>query len=457
MGPQRACVRLWISRSAPAVVLRVIEPADAGLARIVWGVSGLVHAIGDTLAARFGACTVRGELSGYARAASGHCYFSLKDADGDSVSIRCAMFKRAAGQLQFQPADGQQVQLRGRVAVYEPRGELQFIVEAMQRSGEGLLYEQFLRLKQKLDAAGLFEAARKRPIAAYPQRVGIVTSLGGAVLHDVATSLARRAPHVGLIVYPSLVQGAEAPAALVAAIETAGRRRDVDTLLVCRGGGSTEDLWAYNDERVVRAIAACPIPVVSGIGHETDTTLADFAVDLRAPTPTAAAELCTPSRAEGLAALSAAAMALRGRMHRAIDTEAQRLDGVSMRALRPAQAVRRQAQALDLWSLRLASATQRLAAHRAQTLQVAAGRFQRSGAASLQRAVQRFDRVESRLQALNPSGVLARGYAWLSDEAGHALVSASQLTVGQSVRAVLADGMADAQVTAVTRRPASKG
>ncbi len=413
--------------------------------------AALIHAISDTLAARFAACTVRGELSGYTRAASGHCYFTLKDADGDAAAIRCAMFKRAAGLLQFLPADGQQVQLRGRIAVYEPRGELQFIVESMQRSGDGSLYEQFLRLKQKLEFEGLFDASRKRPLLSHPRRVGIVTSLGGAVLHDVATSLARRAPQVELIVYPSLVQGSEAPAALVAAIEMAGRRREVDTLLLCRGGGSIEDLWAFNDERVVRAIAACPIPVVSGVGHETDTTLSDFVADLRAPTPTAAAELCAPSRADSLSVLDAAAAAMRRRMRRALDTEAQRLDTLAMRSLRPVDAVRRQAQVLSLWALRLASAAQRLVAVRAQGLQLSGVRFQRAGFTSIQAAVQSLDRLDARLQGLDPAVVLKRGYAWVSDDGGRPLVSASQLRIGQSVRAVLSDGVAVAQVTAVTK------
>ncbi len=413
--------------------------------------AALVHAIGDTLAARFAACTVRGELSNYTRAASGHCYFTLKDANGDAAAIRCAMFKRAASLLQFLPADGQQVQLRGRVAVYEPRGELQFVVEVMQRSGDGSLYEQFLRLKQRLEAEGLFDATRKRALAPHPRRIGIVTSLGGAVLHDVATSLARRAPQVELLVYPSLVQGSEAPAALVAAIETAGRRLEVDTLLLCRGGGSIEDLWAFNDERVVRAIAACPIPVVSGVGHETDSTLADFVADLRAPTPTAAAELCAPSRVDSLSVLGVAAAAMNRRMRRALDTEAQRLDTLAMRSLRPVDAVRRQVQDLNLWSLRLASAAQRLVAIRAQALQLSGSRFQRAGTVSIQAAVKSLDRLDARLQGLDPAVVLKRGYAWVSDDLGRPLVSASQLRIGQSVRAVLSDGVAVAQVTAVTR------
>jgi len=431
----------------------VVDLPDASFPRVVWGVAALVHAIGDTLAARFAACTVRGELSNYTRAASGHCYFTLKDANGDAAAIRCAMFKRAASLLQFLPADGQQVQLRGRVVVYEPRGELQFVVEVMQRSGDGSLYEQFLRLKQRLEAEGLFDATRKRALAPHPRRIGIVTSLGGAVLHDVATSLARRAPQVELLVYPSLVQGSEAPAALVAAIETAGRRLEVDTLLLCRGGGSIEDLWAFNDERVVRAIAASPIPVVSGVGHETDSTLADFVADLRAPTPTAAAELCAPSRVDSLSVLGVAAAAMNRRMRRALDTEAQRLDTLAMRSLRPVDAIRRQIQDLNLWSLRLASAAQRLVAIRAQALQLSGSRFQRAGTASIQAAVKSLDRLDARLQGLDPAVVLKRGYAWVSDDLGRPLVSASQLRIGQSVRAVLSDGVAVAQVTAVTRTP----
>ncbi|MFM9916228.1 MAG: exodeoxyribonuclease VII large subunit [Rhizobacter sp.] len=435
----------------------MVDAPDAGFQRVVWGVAGLVHAIGDALAARFGACTVRGELSGYTRASSGHCYFNLKDANGDSAAIRCAMFKRAASLLQFQPSDGQQVQLRGRVAVYEPRGELQFIVEAMQLSGEGSLYEQFLRIKRKLELEGLFEADRKRPVATHPRRIGIVTSLDAAALHDVASALARRSPHVELIVYPSLVQGSEAPAALVSAIESAGSRHEVDTLLVCRGGGSMEDLWAFNDERVVRAIAASSIPVIVGVGHETDTTLADFVADLRAPTPTAAAELCAPASADDLALLAAAAIGLRRRVHRVLETEAQRLDSLAMRSLRPAEAVRRQLQTLDLWSHRLASATQRVAASGRHDLQAVGERFGRASRVSTQRAAQALDRLEVRLRGLDPAGVLRRGYAWLSDDSGHALVSVSQLSVGRSVQAVLSDGVAAAQVTAVTPTPRHSG
>jgi exodeoxyribonuclease VII large subunit len=232
------------------------EPFRNGLARQVWSVAALVQAASDALAARFSGCAVQGELSNFARAASGHCYFSLKDGEGAPALLRCAMFRRAATLLDFAPADGQRVELRGRLAVYEPRGELQFVVESMQRAGSGSLYEQFLRLKAQLEAQGLFDAARKRTIAAFPARIGVVTSLGAAALHDVLTALARRCPHVAVFVYPSQVQGHEAPASLVAALASANRHAEVDALILCRGGGAIEDLWAFNDERVVRAVAA---------------------------------------------------------------------------------------------------------------------------------------------------------------------------------------------------------
>jgi exodeoxyribonuclease VII large subunit len=430
----------------------LIEPGQGLPQRVVWSVAGLVHAVGDALSARFSACTVVGELSGFARAASGHSYFTLKDADGESASLRCAMFKRAGALLQFIPADGQQVQLRGRLAVYEPRGELQFIVESMQRSGEGALYERFLQLKRQMESQGLFDPQRKRALPAWPQRVGVVTSLDAAALHDVMSSFARRIPHVELIVYPSLVQGAQAPESLVAAIERAGLRREVDTLLLCRGGGSMEDLWAFNDERVVRAVVASPIVVISGVGHETDFTLVDFASDLRAPTPTAAAELCACSRQDALAALSGTAESMRRRMQQALDTQSQRTDKLAARLLRPADALRQQARLLDQLAHRLSAAAGRQLGQTRQGLDARAGGLARAGVRWRLTTRHRLDRIGDRLRGLDPDHVLRRGYAWLSDERGEALTSARQLTVGQSLRAVLCDGEAEVQVAKVKPR-----
>ena len=423
--------------------------APAALPNRVWSVSALLLALGDAVASRFSACTVQGELSGFSRAASGHCYFSLKDAEGQAMLIRCAMFRRAASLLDFLPAEGQRVQLRGRVAVYEPRGELQFVVEAMQRSGEGALFEQFLRLKSRLEAEGLFDAARKRPLPRFAQRLGIVTSLAAAALHDVLASLARRAPHVGVVIYPSPVQGPDAPQALADALALAGRRAEVDILLLCRGGGSLDDLWAFNDERVARAVAASPIPVVCGVGHETDVTLADFAADLRAPTPTAAAELATASQLDGLNTLAALQQALRRRTRHALDTQMQALDGLALRLSRPADSVRRQAQQLDFQAHRLRAGTQAAVARQALALGVLAARLRRSAAVQLEGKLHVLAQLDARLGALDPSRVLERGYAWLSDESGQALPSVHGLRVGQALRAVLADGSVDARVTAL--------
>ncbi len=252
------------------------EPATSALGPRALGVAALLLAAGDALQARLGAVAVRGEITNFTRAASGHRYFGLKDSDGAPALLRCAMFRRAASLLDFNPRDGQQVEVRGRIAVYEARGELQCVVEALLPQGAGSLYELFLRQKARLEAAGLFDAARKRELPGHPRAIGVVSSLGAAALRDVLTALARRAPHVQVIVYPSAVQGAEAPPQLVQAIALAGRRAEVDTLIVCRGGGSIEDLWAFNDEAVVRAIVASPLPVVCGVGHETDVTLEDL-------------------------------------------------------------------------------------------------------------------------------------------------------------------------------------
>ena len=434
---------------AEAVDQTALAPAQ----RQVWEVAAIVHAMGDALEARFAACAVNGEISGFARAASGHCYFSLKDAEGRAALIRCAMFRRAASLLDFSPADGQTVVVRGRVGIYEPRGELQFIVEAMQRGGAGALYEQFLRLKAKLEAEGLFAPARKRTLPGYARRVGVVTSLGAAALHDVASAFARRAPHVEVIVYPSLVQGADAPAALVAAIEQANRRAEVELLIVCRGGGSLEDLWAFNDERVVRAIVVSRLPVICGVGHETDVTLCDFAADLRAPTPTAAAELAVPARSDCLSALQAAAGALRLRVQRAIDDRRQRLDRAALRIARPADALQRQRQLLAALQHRLALAARQAGATRAQHERQLALRLRRAVAVLRSQQQQRLAAHTARLDALDPRRVLARGYAWLSNASGVALTTTACLAPGQRIDATLADGRLSADIVEVVRDP----
>ena len=434
--------------------LPMIEGLEAGPSRSIFSVCALVRDVAEALAIRFGVCAVRGEISGLSRAASGHCYFTLKDADGGTALIRCAMFRRAANLLDFAPADGQLVELRGRLAVYEARGELQFVVEAMQRAGAGALYEQFLRLRARLDALGLFDALRKRRLPAFPRAVGIVTSLGAAALRDVLTTLARRSPHLQVVVYPSLVQGDAAPAALCAAIEQASRRAEVDVLILCRGGGSLEDLWAFNDERVVRAVAACAMPVVCGVGHETDVTLSDLAADLRAPTPTAAAELAAFKTQDGLDLLALQACQLRRRVGDALDGHAQRLDRSAQRLARPDARLREHAQRLGLLGQRLATHPPHALALRRARLAQCDVDLQRAAARQLTAYAEPQARLAARLRALDPHQVLARGYAWLVDEAsGRAVTSARQLVPGSQLQAVLADGRVAAAVTRVSLNP----
>ena len=432
--------------------LRVIETLGAASARVPRGVAALLREVGDLIAGRLGVCTVRGEISGLSRAASGHVYFNLKDADGGAALLRCAMFRRAAGLLAFTPAEGQLVEVRGRLGVYEPRGELQVVVEAMQTAGAGALYEQFLRSKARLEAQGLFDTARKRALPAYPRAVGIVTSLGAAALHDVLSALARRAPQVRVVVYPSLVQGAGAPAALVQAIALASVRAEVDVLIVCRGGGSLEDLWAFNDEQVVRAIAASTMPVVCGVGHETDVTLADLAADLRAPTPTAAAELVAPTREACLSVLDASARALQRRVHDALDLQAQRLDRSALRLARPDQILRQQRERLLLLGYRLAGQLPRALQLQHAQLTPREADLKRGLEASLATQRLRLEALAGRLGALDPKQVLARGYAWLSDAGGRPVGSVQQLVIGAPLQAVLHDGAADVVVTGVAGR-----
>lgn len=419
----------------------------------VWSVGGLLLAASDALQARLGAVTIRGELSSFTRAGSGHCYFTLKDDEGQSAVLRCAMFRRAASLLDFRPGDGQLVELRGRVTVYEARGELQCVVEAMQRLGAGSLYEIFLRLKAKLEAAGLFDPVRKRAIEAHPRQVGVVTSLGAAALHDVLTAIKRRAPHVTVVIYPSAVQGGEAPAQLVQAIELAGSRAEVQTLIVCRGGGSLEDLWAFNDENVVRAVAACPIPVVCGVGHETDLTLAELAADLRAPTPTAAAELATPRRDDALATLAQRETMLRRAARRRLDNHAQRLDLLALQLGRPARLVAQQQARLEQLGSRSRLALAHGTRERHRALDDLARRLGRAVQRSLQMQQERLAQSQWRLQAADPQRVLARGYAWLAGADGRAVTSVRQLHPGQRLAAQWADGRAHVDVVDVQPEP----
>ena len=429
----------------------------AGLpAARAWSVAGLLLAVADALASRLGAVTVRGEISGFTRAASGHCYFSLKDSEGQAALLRCAMFRRSASLLDFRPADGQQVELRGRLGVYESRGELQCVVESLQRLGDGSLYELFLRLKARLAADGLFEPERKRPLPVYPRVLGVVTSLGAAALHDVLSAIARRAPQLRVVIYPSSVQGAEAPAQLVQAIALANLRNEVDVLIVCRGGGSLEDLWAFNDEAVVRAVAASRLPVVCGVGHETDVTLAELAADLRAPTPTAAAELATPLRADALARLQALATALQRAAGRKLDQQAQRLDRLALQMGRPARLLSQQSARLDRLQARQRQVVSLGLMQAQRRLDELALRLHQAGRQQCQRRGEQLARLQLRLAANDPHQVLSRGYAWLADGQGRPVTRAAGLQPGSELSAQWADGRAAVQVLGVSLGPADK-
>jgi exodeoxyribonuclease VII large subunit len=418
----------------------------------VWSVGGLIAAVAELVQEGFAACMVRGEVSGFSRAASGHCYFNLKDPRG-GASLRCAMFRRAAQLVGFQPREGDAVELRGRIVVYEPRGELQLVVESMRKSGPGALYERFLQLKAKLEAEGLFDAALKRSLPPYPTTVGVVTSLAGAALHDVVTTLGRRSPHVCVILYPSLVQGADAPAALCRAIASAATRREVDVLVICRGGGSLEDLWAFNDESLVRAIRAAPMPVVSGVGHETDITLADLAADLRAPTPTAAAELVAPATAPAREALEAHEIGMARRLVAALEREAQRLDRLSHRLARPAEDVRRRGHWLDLLAQRLRVAARRQIETQRTRWHATEARLRTAAAFARSRNAGRVESAAIRLAAVDPRRVLARGYVLLTDADGRPMTSVAALAVEDRVVATLRDGRAGLVVASL--EPAS--
>ena len=407
------------------------------MASRVWTVSGLCHAISDILKSRFNPVSVQGELSGFTRASSGHCYFSLKD---DAGQMRCAMFRRSADHLNFAPRDGDLVEVQGRVGLYEPRGELQLVVEAMRPAGAGQLHEAFTRLKAKLEAEGLFDAARKRDIPKRPRAIGVVTSLGAAALHDVATALQRRVPHIPVRIAPSLVQGADAPAQLVAALLALQTLPDVDVILLVRGGGSLEDLWAFNDESLARALVACKLPVICGVGHETDFTIADFCADLRAPTPTAAAEMCAIDMATDLRHLQKLQEPLTQTVHWRLDQAAQALDRVERHLGRPSGWLHQQQTECNSLASRLGRGITQSLHRKRLTLQPLGPSFDRAVADVPFKQQHRLDRFEGLLRSLDPALVLKRGYAWLQNEDGRALSSVQDLSPGQSVQAKLADG-----------------
>ena len=397
--------------------------ADPDSARLWLSVSELNRAVARSLERGFPPVRVRGELASLTRAASGHWYFTLKDR---SAQVRCVMFRSRNVLVDFVPREGDALELIATASLYEAKGEFQLGVESMRRAGLGALFEQFVRLKERLAAEGLFDQAAKRRPPRVPSRIGIVTSLQAAALHDIVTTLRRRAPYVGLIVYPVPVQGQGAADRIARMLSTVSARAEVDVVILARGGGSIEDLWAFNEEAVARAVRACQIPVITGVGHESDFTIADFAADLRAPTPTAAAELAAPDRDGLLQSVRhrwARARQLQGARMRAW---AQRLD-YAVRALSAPRAPVRGLQArLDGLRVRLANV--------------------RAGLLPVRRA--RVEAALRALRALDPGQVIGRGYALVRDDRGRLVTDSGQLASGQALELELARGSVEVRVEA---------
>lgn len=366
---------------------------------------------------------VRGEISNFSRPRSGHIYFTLKDSE---AQMRCVMWKQSTLRLRFEPQDGMNVEVHGGMSIYAAGGQVQLYVNSMRPAGEGLLYQEFLRLKARLEAEGLFEAEHKRPIPPLPRRIGIVTSATGAALQDMLNTLARRAPSLEVVLASTQVQGTGAAESMIAALAGLNALPDLDLILLGRGGGSIEDLWAFNDEALARAIFASRVPVITGIGHETDFTIADFVSDLRAPTPTAAAELATQvTHAELGAALRAKQQTLDQLIQNQLSQRRQALQfaDLELRRLAP--------------QARLNNAIQRQDELRARLDRAIAGQLQ---ATSFRHAA-----LQARLQALDPGSILRRGYAIISDgPTGKLLTSVRQMQPGQAVKLQVSDGAAAA-------------
>lgn len=433
-----------------------MEYRDSSLSRRSWSVSALCRGITDTFDANFNPVQVVGEVGSFVQAASGHCYFNLKDAQSQ---IRCAMFRRTAAGLLSLPVNGDSVEVIARVAVHAARGDLQLVVEGLRPAGQGTAMEQFLRLKSKLEQEGLFSATRKREIPAYPSCIGVVTSMDAAALSDVLTAIDRRAPYIEVVLSPCAVQGADAPSMIVNALESlyARRRNEVpgsmrapDVILIVRGGGAWEDLQAFNDENVARCIARSPVPVISGVGHETDFTIADFVADVRAATPTAAAELCALAQEDLQGRLNAMADRMGKTVKSQQNASAQQLDWIAAVLARPDDGMRTMALRLEQLAQKLGQGVRpKLAAAdialntRSDTLQ-----------ASCRRRLERFADVlvtrGDRLTAADPAQILSRGFAWLEGPQG-LVTSVGQIAVGDAVHATLADGVVELAVADIRR------
>lgn len=394
--------------------------------RTVYQVSELNEILRGLLEDSLPRLWVQGEISNFSRPASGHWYFTLKD---DRSQMRCAMFKGANFHVRPQPKDGDQVLVRGQVTLYPARGDLQLICEHMEPAGEGALLRAFEQLKARLAAEGLFDEKLKRPLPPVPRAIGVITSATGAAIQDILTTLSRRFPLGQIVLLPVPVQGAEAAPAIVKALATLPKRASVDVIILARGGGSLEDLWAFNEEAVARAIRACVVPVVSGVGHEIDFTIADFAADLRAPTPTAAAELVSPDVADWMRQLRRLTQELADGVTYSLADRSERLQRAESRIqlLHPGRRLNEAAQRLDELSARLAQA------HRH----------------GLERLRIRWQSAQSLLHSLSPRAVLERGYAVARTHSGEVVVDASKLAAGETLEILFARGDIEAEVKTV--------
>lgn len=436
----------------------------------VLSVSSLNRQVRDCLESAFPLTWVGGEISNLTYAASGHVYFSLKDAN---AQVRCVMWRSRAQVLGWRLENGQKIEARVLVSFYEPRGEFQLNVEAIRRAGQGDLFERFLQLKAKLENEGIFAVDRKKPLPSFPRRLAIVTSPQAAALRDVLTTLHRRAPHVAITLFPTPVQGEGAGAKIAEAIAQAANS-DCDAIILCRGGGSIEDLWAFNEESVARAINASAIPVISGVGHETDFTIADFAADLRAPTPTAAAELASPDRDALLDRLTQLENHLGRRMDRTLSDQLQRLDWLATRLVHPAERIRQRQREVDTLGSRLHHALRRQTEHCAVRLHSLGLRHASArphpekladGIAHLQYRLSRqtqwaisqysgkLNSLGNSLTQLDPHAVLSRGYTLAMDADGRAIRDAARLSPGDLLKLRFASGSAEATVNQVVASP----
>jgi len=433
--------------------------------REILSVSALTRSVRDLLERRYPLLWVTGEISNLTLAKSGHAYFVLKD---ERAQVRCVMFKHRYQILDWQPREGEQIEAQALLTLYEPRGDFQLNIEGMRRAGRGALFEAFIRLKDKLEREGLFAPEKKRPLPAVPRTIGLITSRDAAALRDALTTLRRRNPSVAVILYPVPVQGEGAAERIAAALETAGRRAECQVLLMVRGGGSIEDLWAFNEEIVARAIRDCPLPVVTGIGHETDFTIADFAADRRAPTPTAAAEMVSPERVLLLETVQRLTLDLSARVRREIEARMLHVDHLSRRVLHPEARLGAQSELLRHLRARLSQSAVRAINERRwriaglvergarlpAILELSARwwralvRMRAATRSHLERAATDCARLEASLLHLDPAAVLGRGYSIVQKNDGTVVRDSAALSDGESVALRFAKGRARARITA---------